>query len=161
MEFDAGEAHAVHAFELKQVLDAGAGLGDLQSAFEFEGFEIAPALLVGFEADLLGDLVRDEHGGRAGIEDEVKGAFAVELRPHQHVLGIGEAVGHLDGGGFLHRWVGGERRGTGEEGNEAEQPIFHGPPQKSDNAERSPIFYLFRMRQFRGSDNPLTSPAND
>ena len=103
MQLDASEAHAVHAVELEEVLDAGTDLIDFQPAFELERAGGRPAFLVGLELGFLGDALGNEDGRGAGVEDQVERPLAVDFDPNQHVLGVGEPVRDLDAGSFVGR----------------------------------------------------------
>ena len=64
------------------------------SAFDFKLVELAPAVLTGGEAVLLGRLGADEERLRASVHDEVERPFAIDPRPHENVLRVGQLVGH-------------------------------------------------------------------
>ena len=67
-----------------------------EPALDLEGVEDAPALLVELHAGLLRDGLGDEHGRRAGVEDQVERPLAVDLGADEDVLGVGEFVGDLE-----------------------------------------------------------------
>ncbi len=92
MQFRAGQAHAIHAFELERRFDPALDLGLCQAAFEFELIENRETLGVGFQAELLTNRRGHEQDRSPGVDDEVERPLAVDLDPHQDVLGIGQAV---------------------------------------------------------------------
>src|SRR5262249_28056676 len=107
-------------FQLEDVLRPGAGLGDDGAALDLEAVEGGPAVLAGLDADLLAHRRGHEQGRRPGIDDEVERALAVDLRPDQDVLGVGQAVRDLVGLGLgLLAVVG--RRGRDEAEKDPDQ----------------------------------------
>ena len=96
VQFDAGEPHAVHAFDLKEVLDAALGVFEDDAALDLESVDFAQAASIRLDADFLCDFVHHEQGRGAGVENEIERPFAVDLGPDEHVLRRRQAIRNQD-----------------------------------------------------------------